>query len=227
MSELLDKMNGELEEFMAALEAEASEGLQADPDVEEDVTEDGLASGTEAIIRERTAQIMSVNEDDRFVPKGTKKMQLSKLHDNQQEILRLLGTGMKPKTIAGILDIHVQTVSNVRNSELGQALLSMLHTERNVTIAKTAERIDALSPIAADIFEGIMTDEEEDSSLQYRVARDTLKANGIWIENSTIILDTPYLSGEEVTTLKDKFKKDFDGQDITDVVFTDEAEVVE
>ena len=226
MSELLDKMNGELDEFMAALEAEVSEGLGADPDVEENVTEGGLAEGTEAIIRERTAQIMSVNEDDRFVPKGTKKIQLSKLHDNQQEILRLLGTGMKPKTIAGILDIHPQTVSNVRNSDLGQALLSMLHTERNITIAKTAERIDALAPVAADIMEEIMTNEEEDSSLKYRAARDTLKANGIFIEKSTVILDSPYLTTEEVAVLKGKFKKDFDGEDISDVTFT-EAEVVE
>ncbi len=225
MSELTDKMNGEFEEFMDALEAEAQEGLQADPDVEEDVSEDGLASGTEAIIRERTAQIMSMNEDDRFVPEGTKQVNLVKLRDHQQEILRLLGTGMKPKTIAALLEIHVQTVSNVRNSDLGKALSSMLHTERNITIAKTAERIDALAPIAAEVFEEIMTDVNEDQSLRYRAARDTLKANGILVEKSTVILDTPYLSGEEVSTLKGKFKKDF-GQDITDVEFT-EVEVVE
>ena len=72
---LLDKLNGELDEFMAALEAEVSEGLQADPDVEKGVSEEGLTEGTEAIIRERTAQIMSVNEDDRFVPEGMKKIQ--------------------------------------------------------------------------------------------------------------------------------------------------------
>ena len=212
---------------MAALEAEVSEGLQADPDVEKGVSEEGLTEGTEAIIRERTAQIMSVNEDDRFVPEGTKKIQLSKLHDHQQEILRLLGTGMKVKTIALILDVHKQTVSNVRNSDLGKALLSMLHTERNITIAKTSERIDALAPVAADIMEEIMTNENEDPSLKYRAARDTLKANGIFVEKSTVILDTPYLSAEEVSTLKDKFKKDFNGEDITDVVFTEEAEVVE
>ena len=220
---LLDKLNGELDDFMAALEAEVSDGLQADPDVEKGVTEEGLTEGTEAIIRERTAQIMSVNEDDRFVPAGTKQYDITKLRDHQQEILRLLGTGMKPKTIALILDIHIQTVSNVRNSELGQALLSMLHTERNITIAKTSERIDALSPIAADIMEEIMTDEEEDSSLKYRAARDTLKANGIFVEKNPVILDSPYLTAEEIATMKGKFKKDFDGEDITDVVFTDEA----
>lgn len=219
---LIDKLNGQLDEFMAALEAEVKEDLRADPDVEED----GLASGTEAIIRERTAQIMSMNEDDRFVPEGTKQYDIDKLRDGQQEVLRLLSTGMKPKAIAHLLDICPQTVSNVRNSDLGRALSSMLHTERNVTIAKTAERVDALAPMAAEIFEGIMTDPNEDSSLKYRAARDTLKANGILVEKSTVILDTPYLSGDEVSTLKGKFKKDF-GQDITDVTFTEEAEVVE
>lgn len=222
----LDKLNGELDEFMAALEAEVQEGLQADPDVEEDVTEDGLASGTEAIIRERTAQIMAINEDDRFVPEGTKQYNIDKLRDDQQEILRLLSTGMKAETIAKLLGCCIGTVSNVRNSDLGKALSSMLHTERNITIAKTAERVDALAPMAAEIFEEIMTDPDEDPSLKYRAARDTLKANGILVEKSTVILDTPFLSGDEVSSLKGKFKRDF-GQDITDVTFTEEVEVVE
>jgi len=226
MSEYLNKLNGELDEFMEALEAETTEGMQADPDIEE-TTEDGLAEGTEAIIRERTAQIMAVNEDDRFVPEGTKQCNIDKLRDGQQEILRLLSTGMKPKTISLLLDCHIQTVSNVRQSTLGKALTAMLHTERNITIAKTAERVDALAPMAAGIFEEIMTNENEDPSLQYRAARDTLKANGILVEKSTVVLDTPYLSAKEIAVMKGKFKKDFDGQDITDVAFTEEAEVVE
>jgi len=147
------------------------------------------------------------------------------MRDHQQEILRLISTGMKPSVIAQLLHIHPQTVSNVRNSELGQAMLGMLHTERNVTIAKTAERVDALAPIAAGIFEKLMTDDDVDDSLQYRAARDTLKANGILVETKRVVGDSPYLTGEEVTDLKDRFKKDF-GQEITDIEFTD-SEVVE
>ena len=222
----LDRLNGELDAFMKLLEDEVSEGLQADPDVEDGVTEEGMTEGTDDIIRKRTAQIMAVNKDDRFVPNGTKEYDIVKLRDHQQEILRLLGTGMKVKTIAKLLDVHKQTVSNVRNSGLGQAMLSMLHTERNITIAKTSERIDALAPVAADIMEEIMTDEDEDPSLRYRAARETLKANGIFVDKTTVILDTPYLTGEEITTMKHQFKKDF-GEEITDVAFTDTDTVAE
>lgn len=220
------ELNGEFDLLLKALGEEVEDDLQADPDIEPDAREDGLANGVEEIIRKRTAEIMEQNEDERFNPVGEKKeYSLTKMRDHQQEILRLLSTGMKPHVIAKILDICPQTVSNVRNDPLAQAMLGMLHTERNITISKTAERVDALAPIAAEIFENIMTNDEEDSSLQYRVARDTLKANGILVETKKIIGDSPYLTGNEVTDLKDKFKKDF-GEEITEVKFTD-AEVVE
>lgn len=220
------ELNGEFDALLKALEGEVEEDLQAGSDIEPDAREDGLANGVEEIIRKRTAEIMEQNDDERFKPAGEEKeYSLAKMRDHQQEILRLLSTGMKPHVIAKILDIHPQTVSNVRNDPLAQAMLGMLHAERNITISKTAERVDALAPLAAEIFEDIMTDDDADQSLQYRVARDTLKANGILVETKKIIGDSPYLTGDEVTDLKDRFKKDF-GEEITDVKFA-EVEVVE
>lgn len=168
-------------------------------------------------ITAKTAEIMSVNSDQRFNPDGAKGSDILKLRDHQQEILRLISTGMKPKAIAMTLGIHVQTVVNARNSDLGQAMLQMLHSERNITISKTTERIDALAPLAVDVFEKIMVDENIDISIQHRAARDTLKAAGIMVDHKKV--DHGYLTSDEVRDLKSKFTKDFDGN-MEDVEFT-------
>ncbi|MHA2066629.1 MAG: helix-turn-helix domain-containing protein [Candidatus Thorarchaeota archaeon] len=196
-------------------------------DIEERVTPTNGSNGAvdvESIVRERTAEIMSINEDGRFNANGEKEYDMTKMRDHQQEVLRLLSTGMRPRAISDMLGVCVQTVSNIRDSKLGQAMLSMLHAERNVTIAKTAERVDAMAPKAAEIFEDIMTDPNADRSLQYRVARDTLKANGILIERrENINRDGAYLSGQEVSDLKGKFKKDF-GENIEEAIVIDAKE---
>ncbi len=166
---------------------------------------------TEDIIRERTAEVMEYNEDKRFNPDGSQSYDLTKLRSHQQEILRLHSTGMRAPEIADLLGVCKQTVSNVTNTDLGQAMLSMLHAERNVTIAKTAERIDALAPKAAEVFEGILFDPEVDRSLQYRVARDTLKANGIMVERKSVAHNHTWLSHDEIDELKGRYKKDFGG----------------
>jgi DNA-binding CsgD family transcriptional regulator len=214
-----DELNKELK---AALDA-----LNDVPSLKSNVVGDssndngnGFVDGAE-IIRERTAELMDVNTDRRFNPPGqiAKASDIAKLRDHQQEIVRLLATGMKPKTIAQMLRLHPQTVVNIRNSDLGQAMLRMLHGERNVTITKTAERIDALAPRAAEIFEEIMTDDQADASLQYRVAKDTLKASGIMVEKHINIQKHSYLDEEEINSLKSNFKKDF-GSNIEEVEFT-------
>lgn len=169
----------------------------------------------EEIIRERTADIMDYNEDKRFNPDGSQSYDLAKLRGHQQEILRLLSTGMRAPVIAELLGVCKQTVSNVENSELGKAMSRFLHTERNVTIAKTAERIDALAPKAAEVFEGILFNPDVDRSLQYRVAKDTLKANGIMVDRKIIVSENSWLSSKEIADLKNQYKKDFGG-DIED-----------
>lgn len=190
---------------------------------------DGVPKGNplaEEIIRERTADIMDYNEDKRFNPDGSQSYDLAKLRGHQQEILRLLSTGMRAPEIASLLGVHKQTVSNIQNSELGQAMSRFLHTERNVTIAKTAERIDALAPKAAEVFEDILFDPNVDRSLQYRVAKDTLKANGIMVDRKIIVSENSWLSPEEIAKLKGQYKKDF-GDDIEDANVVRETDDVE
>lgn len=186
-----------------------------------------------SLIRQRTVNLMGVNFDKRCTGvdgergdsefKGDDGSQysqsLTKISDSHQEILRLLTAGMKPKNIAVSLGVHPQTVINIRNSDLGKAVLQMLHAERNVTISKTAERLDALVPQAAEIFEETLYDPKADPSLQYRIARDLLKGRGgLLVEQKTVGHAHAYLSKDEVDGLKKKFKRDF-GEEITDVDF--------
>jgi DNA-binding CsgD family transcriptional regulator len=154
-------------------------------------------------------------------PNSSKYSQaMTKISDNHQEILRLLSTGMKPKNIAATLEIHVQTVINVKNSDLGKAMLQMLHAERNVTVAKTAERLDALAPKAAEVFESIVFGGDNVTlDLQYKAAKDVLKGrSGLLSEQKSIGHTHAYLTEDEVSDLKVKFKKDFN-EDIEDVSF--------
>lgn len=189
-----------------------------------------------SLIRQRTVNLMGVNFDRRcagvdgdrgdseFSEVGGSQYSksLTKISDSQQEILRLLSTGMKPENVAIELSVHTQTVINIRNSDLGKAMLQMLHAERNVTISKTAERLDALVPQAAEIFEETLYDPKADPSLQYRIARDLLKGRGgLLVEQKTVGHAHAYLSKDEVDGLKKKFKQDF-GEEITDVDFESE-----
>jgi uncharacterized protein YjcR len=146
------------------------------------------------------------------------------MRDHHQEIIRLLSTGMKAKVVASTLNCDVQTVRNIRRSRLGQALVSALHADRNVTIAKTAERIDALAPRAAEIYEEIAHDPDVDKSLQYRVAKDLLSGTGLLVNRSVSAIEHPYLTNDQIKELKGRFKKDF-GSNIEEVKFEEVEDV--
>jgi hypothetical protein len=156
--------------------------------------------------------------DRRFKPKGRREERsLKVLQDHHQEALRLLSTGMKPDTISKLLGVHIETVRNTKYSKLGKAFLRMLHSERNITVSKSAERIEALSPLAVEKFEEILLDDMMDPSLQYRVARDTLKSAGIMVDRKQV--EHAYLNADQIDDLKTKFKKDFK-QSMDEAIFT-------
>lgn len=71
-----------------------------------------------------------ITSDERF-SKGGSEYQLKHLWSHHHEILRRLCLGQRSSEIAVALNICKQTVSNVRNSELGRMLTTALDERRD------------------------------------------------------------------------------------------------
>ena len=111
-------------------------------------------------------------DNRRALPGQRKTHDIKQLWQRNHEILRMALIGMKPKDIANILGIHVQTVSNTMNSELGRKKLSSLREKRDGDIVDVAMEVTKMLPKALETYEKIL-DGKEVSKIQKETA-DTL-----------------------------------------------------
>jgi len=111
-------------------------------------------------------------DNRRALPGQRKTHDIKQLWQRNHEILRMALVGMKPKDIANILGIHVQTVSNTMNSELGRKKLSSLREKRDGDIVDVAMEVTKMLPKALETYEKIL-DGKEVSKIQKETA-DTL-----------------------------------------------------
>lgn len=111
--------------------------------------------------------------DRRRVPAEERKTHdINQLWQRNHEILNLAVMGMKGTEIAEVLNIHVQTVSNTLNSELGMKKLSEMREERDKKTIDVIGEVDKLLPLAVSTYQRILAGEEV-TKLQKETA-DTL-----------------------------------------------------
>jgi DNA-binding CsgD family transcriptional regulator len=112
--------------------------------------------------------------DLRRAPEGERKTyDIKQLWQRNHEILQMTLLGWKPKEIAALLGIHVQTVSNTVNSELGKKKLSWMRQKRDEGAIDIAAEVNRLLPKCIEVYEGILDGDESISKMQKETA-DTL-----------------------------------------------------
>lgn len=108
-----------------------------------------------------------------------KSYDLKRLFGRHRQICRLfvLG-GMKGIEIAQVMGIVPQTVYNVLGSELGVKLCKELSSGLDDEMVEVQQRLQELSPLALDIIEETMLDEETSQPLKVKVADSILNRAG-------------------------------------------------
>ena len=104
--------------------------------------------------------------DGRRVPR--RQYNIKELWDKHREITRQLVLGGTNVTIAETIGCTPQTVSNVRNSPLGQAELQRLHGGRDEETVNIARRIEEFVPQALSVLEDIITGRMPGTSVALR-----------------------------------------------------------
>ncbi len=102
-----------------------------------------------------------IKRDGRRAPPGERKTyNIQKLWQHSHEILNMLLLGWKPKDIARHLGVSEQTVSNTKNSELGQRKLAIMRQSRDADTLDAKTRIDNMIPDALKVYENILRRED-------------------------------------------------------------------
>ena len=92
----------------------------------------------------------------RALPGERKTYDIKQLWQRNHEILRMALIGMKAPQIADVLGIHVQTISNTINSELGRKKLSVMRLERDEDIVDIAKDVAKMYPAALKTYKDIL-----------------------------------------------------------------------
>ena len=99
---------------------------------------------------------------------GERRYNIKELWDKHREIARQLVLGGTNVGIASVVGCTPQTVSNVRNSPIGQAELERLHGARDDETVNIAKRIEEFAPVALELLENIMTGKQPGASVALR-----------------------------------------------------------
>lgn len=130
--------------------------------------------------------------------KGTYEPQA--LNARHREIIRLHALGYKHTQIGAMLSIAPQTVGYVVNSPLGKGFLSEIAEARTGSVKDVHNRLQEMSPFAAEVMLDIMAEGKESNKL--RAAEKVLEMTGHKAENKNLHLHTQ-LTADEIKQLKE------------------------
>ena len=106
-------------------------------------------------------------------PSQRKRYSVSRLRDRHHVILRLVALGRENKEIAGMLGVTPQTVSDVRNSPLGQARIQLFRSKVNEQAVEIMKVLETDVPknykLLMEIRDGVIDDSEEYVPLKMRM----------------------------------------------------------
>lgn len=154
--------------------------------------------------------IFVMNADHRYLQEDQREYNVTRLRERHDEILRRILLGQENTKIAKELGITPQTVSNVRNSELARAKLTIMAQARDsdsVEVAKTIQEVapKALKTLTTLIERTNSTLEEDKTAVPTvhatNVARDILDRAGHGAVNKSLSL-TKELDDNDIEIMK-------------------------
>ena len=152
-------------------------------------------------------QVKFKKRDKRRNLDGSKKAQIKELWGTSREILRLVSLGLKNTEVAKQLDITPQTVSDVKNSDLGKERLKLMQGARDADTVDIAKWIKEATSKSLKIYDQIL-DEEEGTiswSLKKNTA-DTVVKDLAGLEAPKKII-TGHFSLDEIEAIKQRGKE--------------------
>lgn len=143
--------------------------------------------------------------DRRRVSSGERRYNIKELWDKHREIARQVVLGGTNVAIAEAIGCTPQTVSNVRNSPLGQAELQRLHGGRDAETVDIARRIEEFAPVALSLLEDIVSGRAPGASvaLRARVASGQLARAGFGEVHKVQALHA-HLSRRDIEAIKER-----------------------
>lgn len=122
------------------------------------------------------------------------------LNARHREILRLVALGYKYVEVARMLGITPTVVGYTVNSPLGQSFLSEIHEARTGSVKDVHNRLQEMSPLAAEILLDIMADGKSETN-KLRAAEKVLEMTGQKAENKHMHLHT-HMTPAEIAEIK-------------------------
>lgn len=144
------------------------------------------------------------------------------LNARHREILRLHALGYKHVQIAAMLSITPVTVGYVVRSPLGKSFLAEVHEARTDSVKDVHNRLQEMSPFAAEILLDIMADGKTESN-KLRAAEKVLEITGHKSENKHMHLHT-HLSKDDIKQLKQGVKDEQDKVEEAEVLDAEEGD---
>lgn len=87
---------------------------------------------------------------------GNKTYDIKEITDHQLEIARRIAVGQPPRDIARELGITMQSVSNIRNHPIINAIIVALHEKRDTSASDIAQQIAAIAPKAIRLINNVI-----------------------------------------------------------------------
>lgn len=166
---------------------------------------DDIAAAAEAVkpdFAESIEEVYKSNENGLGFPvsenPGTYDPQT--LNARHREILRLVALGYKYTQVARILGITPTTVGYTVNSPLGTSFLQEIHEARTSSVKDVHNRLQEMSPFAAEVVLDIMADGKSENN-RLRAAEKVLEMTGHKSENKHMHLHT-HMTPEEIAEIK-------------------------
>lgn len=112
-------------------------------------------------------------------PTYQREYEIQHMWERHHEIVRLTLLGHDQKSVAQMLDITPQTVSNTLNSKMVRDKLQILRAERDASSVDVAAAIKNLAPKAIEMMDRLLDpDQGAPANVQLRAATDMLDRNG-------------------------------------------------
>ena len=125
------------------------------------------------------------------------------LWDLHHEILRRITLGQKNVVIAEALKCSPVTVSNIRNSQLGQDRLGELHRQRDLATVDVARSIREAAPKAFQLVLDAISNEDLDMRVRLREANSVLDRAGYApVRQVNTQMTSLSLTGDDIEALK-------------------------
>ena len=139
----------------------------------------------------------------RSSPEQRKVHEPTHLWDLHHEILRRIALGQKNVAIAEALKCSPVTVSNIRNSQLGQERLGELHRQRDLATVDVARSIREAAPKAFQLVLDAISDEDLDMRVRLKEANSVLDRAGYApVRQVNTQMTSLSLTGDDIEALK-------------------------